>query len=280
MIEFSDSIKAHCRLLRSALVICKCECSEEVSGLAHAAATCGHKISKSLNMRPPPVDADGVVNYQYDTVIWLEEANFKEGVVAGAVFMKAAGGTEYEIMWTAVPDMADTRELFYILQCLAAEAAGHYGRKLLKCRESSERCHNPHLVRMNKLLGFYWFDAEGNPSGKLSDFQTKKAKLAPCYKVCRPLFPHSRVYFASCLPRPMGLGVIITNGGHGDDGKWDIYLEYGGHGRATMRKTETGYEVHALEVDAAHVEKGKSLAREAAVYDSGRREGLELAFFF
>ena len=215
-------------------------------------------------------------------IIWLRDLS--DDTVPGAVFMKKKSADVYEVMHTAFPHMADTRDPFYILQCLAAEAAAACGCKVIMCHESNENYNRAHLRRMASWLGFYWLDTNGNPTDDMKDFPKKKrdpVSVLECYKKCRPLFPHPRVYFASCLPwGRKSLGVIITNGAPQGSDTWDIYLEYGDNGRITMRKTETGYDVHALEVDAAHFEKGKSLAREAAVYESGQRAGLELTFFF
>ena len=254
-----------------------CVCSDAESGLAHAAEKCGKTIAKSLARSLMSISK----SHHYDRIVWLKD--FKLDKVAAAVFMKRASEDVYEITHTAGTEMADTRDPFYILQCLAAEAAAACGCKVIMCHESNENYNRAHLRRMVSWLGFYWLDTNGNPTDDMKDFPKKKrdpVSVLECYKKCRPLFPHPRVYFASCLPwGRKSLGVIITNGATGDD-TWDIYLEYGDNGRITMRKTETGYHVHALEVDVVHFEKGKSLAREAAVYESGQRAGLELTFFF
>jgi hypothetical protein len=272
---FSDSLRAHCRLLsatssRGALDVEMCACSDAESGLAHAEEKCGKNIAKSL--------ARSLISHHYDRIIWLKDFD----KVAAAVFMNRASEDVYEITHTAGTEMADTRDPFYILQCLAAEAAAACGCKVIMCHESNENYNRAHLRRMASWLGFYWLDTNGDPTDDMKDFPKKKrdpVSVIECYKKCRPMFPHPRVYFASCLPwGRKSLGVIITNGG--TPAQWDIYLEYGDNGRITMRKTEMGYHVHAMEVDAAHFEKGKSLAREAAVYDSGQLAGLELTFFF
>ncbi len=250
-----------------------CVCNEAESGLELAEEKCGKGIAKMLSGSL----VSERLSHRYDRVIWLKDAN----LAAGAVFMKMLSKDVYEITCIACPAIVDTRDPFYILQCLAAEAAAACGCQAIVCHESNGNYNRAHLRRMASWLDFYWLDTNGNPTKAMDDFPKKKKdgmSLINCYKKCRPLFPHPRVYFASCLPRG-ALGAIITNGGAVPD-KLDIYLAYGDNGRITMKKTEKGYDVRALEVDVAHFEKGKSLAREAAVYDSGEREGLELTFFF
>jgi hypothetical protein len=275
---FSDSLMAHCRLLgvtssNGALDIEMCVCTEAESGLELAEQICGKDIAKMLSISL----VSERLSHRYDRVIWLKDAN----AVAGAAFMKMKSRDVYEITCIACPAIVDTRDPFYILQCLAAEAAAACGCQVIMCHETNGNYNRAHLHRMASWLGFYWFDKNGNPTTGMEDFPKKKQEnvaIIKCYKKCRSLFPHPRVYFASCLPRG-ALGAIIANGASGDGSAWDIYLEYGNNGRITMKKTETGYDVRALEVDAAHFEKGKSLAREAAVYDSGLQEGLVLTFF-
>ena len=270
---FSESLMAHCMkglTLRNegAFEVVMHECSE--SGTEHAASLCGHLIADSLKR--------SIQSHQYDRVIGLRDAGTGEMRTKAAIFMKRASEDVYEVTHIALTGPIDTRCPDHILLCLAAEAAAYCGCKAIMWHESNENYNRAHLRRLVCLLGFYWLDSEGFPTTNMDNFPKKKrdpVAILKCYKNCRPLFPHAGVFFASCVPHGRDtIANIVTNAAGGEyvkteDREWDIYFKYGDKGQITMKKTETGYEVHQRQCDAVHYEKGVWLAREAAAYESG-----------